>query len=207
MAGVPIISGFYFITDRKLTKNGIYQDAQDAIRGGARIIQLRDKQAGKKELLESALKLKQITGKSGALLIVNDSIELALESCADGAHIGQQDELPRDARQRLKGKILGISVSTRQEAKEAEAKGADYLGVGPIFATSTKLDAAKPIGIEGLREIRKSTSLPIIAIGGISMENARSVIDAGADGICAMSAAAGDGVENKARRFSGLFNK
>ncbi|HQT44857.1 MAG TPA: thiamine phosphate synthase [Candidatus Micrarchaeota archaeon] len=201
------INGFYFITDANLSKNGVLQDAADAIKGGAGIIQLRDKKASPKELLETASALRKITAKAGVAFIVNDNVEAALESGADGVHLGQEDADISEAKMRMPGKIIGISVSTPIEAKDAEEKGADYLGVGPIFATSTKKDAAKPIGLVGLKEIRKAASLPIIAIGGITHENAKSAIQSGANGVCAISAAAGDGVEAKVRAFSGLFRK
>ncbi len=201
------ISGFYFITDASLTKRGVLQDATDAIRGGARIIQLRDKKASPKEMLEAAMSLRETTAKPGILFIVNDNVEIAIQSGADGVHLGQEDAGISEARKKMPGKIIGISVSTPNEAMDAQEKGADYLGVGPIFATLTKADAVKPIGLAGLKEIRKTTSLPIIAIGGITHENARSAIEAGAGGVCAISAASGDGVEAKVRAFSNLFRK
>ncbi len=199
------IRGFYFITDPLLTKKGIVQDAMDAINAGARIIQLRDKKAGREDMLRAARKLKEVAEKNGVLFIVNDNAQVAVESGASGVHLGQQDMGISQARKMMGGKIVGISVSTLKEAIEAEKNGADYLGVGPIFPTSTKSDAARPIGLEGLREIRRAVKVPIIAIGGINSGNARSVIEAGADGICAISATAGDEVGKKVGHFAGLF--
>jgi len=198
--------GFYFITDRKLSKNGILQDAEDGLLAGARVIQYREKEKNELEMVKEALGLRRITNKFGALLIVNDNVKVALASDADGVHLGQEDGNVAEARKLLRGKIIGVTVHDVKEAVKAEKEGADYLGVSPIFATSTKSDAGAAIGVDGLKRIRAKVKLPIVAIGGIDLGNAHEVIAAGADGICAISAVSGEGVVGKVGKFAALFS-
>jgi thiamine-phosphate pyrophosphorylase len=197
--------GFYFITDPSLSKNGIFDDVEKAIAGGSRIIQCRDKVKSDSELLSDARRLRAITKKAGAKLIINDSIQVCIESEADGVHLGQEDASLIDAREALGNRIIGVTAHNVKEALEAEKDGADYIGASPIFATSTKDDAGAAIGLDDLRKIRAKVKLPIAAIGGITLKNAPEAIAAGANGLCAISAAAGDSVEKKVRQFVRLF--
>jgi thiamine-phosphate pyrophosphorylase len=130
---------------------------------------------------------------SGCLFFVNDRVDVAMAAGADGVHLGQED-LELEAARRLAGNemAIGISATTVEEARRAEEGGADYLGVGPVYATPSKADAARPIGLEGLRTIRDAVTLPIVAIGGITETNARQVFEAGANGIAVISAVTGD---------------
>jgi thiamine-phosphate pyrophosphorylase len=163
--------------------------AEAALAAGVRTIQFRDKNMTTRELLETASALRQKTRSAGARLFVNDRVDVALAVEADGVHLGP-DDMPVTAARRLAGSRLciGASAGTVEEAIAAAEAGADYLGVGSVFATDTKPDAGDPIGLEGLRKIAAATRLPVIAIGGITRENAASVIDAGADGAAVIRA-------------------
>jgi thiamine-phosphate pyrophosphorylase len=178
----------YFITDSSLTKKNIFSDVKNAIAGGATIIQYREKNKTFKEQKKEALKIKKIC-KNKAIFIVNDSLKLAKKINADGVHLGQTDESITNARKMLgKNKIIGVTAHNLKEAIKAKREGADYLGVSPIYATSTKSDAGKACGTKLITKIRKKTSTPIIGIGGINKTNAEKVITAGADGVAVISA-------------------
>jgi len=177
----------YVITDRHFKWNHL-EIAQYAIEGGVRLIQFREKELPTRKMVEIGEKLRKITEKK-ALLIVNDRIDIALAIGADGVHIGQDDMPLKTARNILGNKIIGVSARNVQEAKKAEEEGADYLGVGSMFSTSTKGDI-KVIGLSVLKNIRKIVNIPIIAIGGINEKNVGEVIEAGADGVAVVSAIA-----------------
>ncbi len=163
--------------------------ASEALDGGATVIQLRDKAASTRVLVEEGLALRELTRQRGALLIVNDRLDVALAVEADGAHVGQ-DDMPVELARRLlgPGRILGVSASSRVEAERAIAAGADYLGVGPIYPTRGKADAGPATGVELLREIAAFADLPLVAIGGITAANAADVIQAGACGVAVITA-------------------
>jgi thiamine-phosphate pyrophosphorylase len=181
--------GYYFITDSTYSAAGMASDVENAVAAGVKIIQYRNKAAQTRILYNEALSIRNLCTKSGAKLIINDRIDIALAVDADGVHIGREDMPYSEARRLLgKDKIIGVTVHTLEEALIAQDLGADYLGVSPIFATATKLDAGTPCGVEGLRAIRKASRLPIAAIGGIDLSNVGIVIEAGADMVCAISA-------------------
>ena len=162
---------------------------EQAIEGGVSLVQLRAKKLKTHDFFELSLKARESTKKKSIPLIINDRVDIALSCKADGVHLGQDDLPVFHARKILgKKKLIGVSVNTEKEAEEAEKRGADYLGVGPIFFTQTKKDIKPPLGLEGLREIRKRVRIPILAIGGINAENAREIIEVGADGIAVVSA-------------------
>lgn len=194
----------YVITDAKLSRGRPHVEViRAAIRGGATIVQYREKEGTTRQLLQEAQALRELTRAAGIPFIVNDRVDIALAVDADGVHVGQ-DDLPARIARRLMGpgKIIGVSASNLQEALEAEAEGADYIGAGPVFATPTKPDAAPPIGLEGLAEICRRVSIPVVAIGGIHEGNAGSVIEAGAAGVAVVSAiVAAPDVEDAARRL------
>lgn len=179
----------YVITDEKigLGRSHIFL-AEEALKGGATVIQFRDKEKTGRELYKIGVKLREITKKYGALFIVNDRVDIALAVGADGVHLGMND-LPISVARKIAGNkfIIGASVSSPEEAILAEKEGADYISAQSIFETSSKEDV-KVIGIEGLKAIVKVSSLPVIAIGGINKYNAREVIKAGAKGIAVISA-------------------
>jgi len=138
--------------------------------------------------VETAEKIKELTEEADIPLIVNDRLDVALAVDADGVHVGQDDMPAALARQLMGGKIVGVSATTVEEALQAQADGADYLGVGPIYPTGTKPDAVPPIGLEGLAQIVRAVEIPVVAIGGISEENAAEVIACGAEGVAVISA-------------------
>jgi thiamine-phosphate pyrophosphorylase len=187
--------GVYVIT---AALPGLARDHLDVVRaalaGGADVIQVRDKEAGTARLADLALEARKLMDKngSGCLLIVNDDARAALASGADGLHVGQSDMAAAEARAVCGSEIiLGVTATTVDEARRAEQQGADYIGASPIFETPSKEDAGAPIGLEGLRTIREAVSIPIVAIGGIDHASARSVLEAGADGLAVISAVAG----------------
>ena len=165
--------------------------AQAAISAGADMIQLRDKTGDLYSLLAQARAIHALCRSSGAVFIVNDRLDLALASDADGVHVGQ-DDLPAEAARRLlgPGRILGVSTHDRNQAEVAQAQGADYIGFGPMFRTGTKDTGYSPRGLTMLREIRAAVSLPILAIGGITLGNVAGVIAAGATAPAVISAIA-----------------
>jgi thiamine-phosphate pyrophosphorylase len=178
--------GYYFITDTGLSREGNLSDVKNALAAGVRIVQYRAKEVATRTMLAEAAELKNLC--RSAIFLVNDRVDVALAVGADGVHLGQED-LPYGTARRLlgTGKIIGITVGSVKEALTAARQGADYLGISPIFATRTKLDAGPPTGLPLLREIRNAVSLPLAAIGGITLTNAAEVIAAGADMICAIS--------------------
>jgi thiamine-phosphate diphosphorylase len=200
------LRGLYVITDPQLG-GGHLAGARAALQGGARLIQLRDKVATTRQLIEYAQALRALTRDYDALLIINDRLDVALAVGADGVHLGQ-DDMPVPLARRVAGDalIIGVSAETVEEAIRAEAEGADYLGVGPMFATATKPDAGAPVGPERLRQIKQRVTIPVFGIGGITLENAEQVLQAGADGICVISAVLGaPDPTDAARRFTQMF--
>lgn len=195
----------YVLTDRGLSRGRAeIETVAAALAGGATAIQLRAKDESGGRLFELALALRDLTRRSGALLFVNDRLDVALAAAADGVHLGQ-DDLPLAAARRLAPPpfLIGVSAATPDEARAAELGGADYLGVGSVFATSTKADAGAPIGPAGLAVVARGTCLPIVGIGGISPANAASVLAAGAAGVAVVSAVvAAQDVEAATRRLA-----
>ncbi|HOW35260.1 MAG TPA: thiamine phosphate synthase [Candidatus Omnitrophota bacterium] len=200
-----MIRGYYFITDERLSKNGVTNDVRSAVAAGVKIIQYRNKIADTATMLKEAFLLKKICRNSA--FIVNDRIDIALAVNADGVHIGMED-MPYTAARKLlgKNKIIGVTVHTLTEAITAAKKGADYLGVSPIFATATKKNAGPPSGTALIKSIKKNCDISIVAIGGINLQNAPQVVEAGADALCAISAVVTKGnVKKEIRKFQELF--
>jgi len=161
---------------------------QQALAAGVKFFQYRSKGGTRKSVYEHSLQLARIARESGALFIVNDHTDIAAAVDADGVHLGQ-DDLPIEYARKLLGndKLIGISTHSPEQAKAAEGMGADYIGFGPIFRTSTK-DAGQTQGIQNLAIVRKSVAIPVIAIGGINQANVQFVAQAGADGAAVISA-------------------
>ncbi len=149
------------------------------IRGGADIIQLREKELSKRARLELGLKLRELTRQGGVLFIVNDDVDLALILDADGVHLGQDDIPIKFARPLMRGKIIGVSTHSVEQVREAVRSGADYIGVGPIFETATKEDREELVGIDLLSKIRDECPIPYVAIGGIGKDNIRYLTEVG----------------------------
>ena len=200
--------GYYFITDSGLSVAGNVSDVKNAVSAGVEIVQYREKLKDTGELYREALILSGICRGSGTRFIVNDRIDIALAVDADGVHLGQ-DDMPYDAARKLLGqnKIIGVTVHNIDEAIDAEKAGADYLGVSPIYSTSTKRDAGAPGGLELVAAIKRVCRLPLIAIGGIELSNAPDVIKEGADMVCAISAVvARPDAAAEIRKFQTMFN-
>lgn len=200
----------YVVTDESLSKGrSNVEIARMAYEGGADVVQLRMKNASKEDMLRDALKIKEIADDFNKFFIVNDNIEVAIESEADGVHLGQSDmPLEKAVEMMDYDRIIGISVTTVEEALKAEAGGASYVGVGSIFATSTKPDAAQSLGLDAIYTIRQAVDIPLVAIGGINQGNIQSVIKAGADCAAVVSAVvAQDDVKKAAHDLRDLILK
>ena len=202
------MTGLYVILDRQFLAGRDELDAAgQAIEGGASVIQLRDNQGKKGELLRLAQELRELCSQSGVLFIVNDHLDLAIAAGADGVHIGQED-LPLDVvrRQLPVDRIAGCSVHTPAQATTAQQAGADYIAVGSVFPTTTKHQATV-VGLDTLKEIRQAVSVPVVAIGGINLDNIDEVKAAGADAVAVISAALGQtDVKRAVQRLSARIN-
>lgn len=183
----------YAVTDRAwLGKNFCCETLSDAvlqaIEGGATLIQLREKELSENEFLDEAFRIKEICTSKKIPLIINDNVKIAKETDACGVHIGQSDMELKEARKILGAeKIIGVSCQTVEQALQAEKNGADYLGVGAIFSTSTKADAEN-VSISTLKEICRAVKIPVVAIGGISLQNMSQLKGSGIAGVSVISA-------------------
>ncbi len=198
----------YLVTDRSILKGrSLFDAVAEAIRGGVSMLQLREKDVCSRDFYLIALKLKELANSCNVPLIINDRLDIALAVDADGLHIGQED-LPLEVARKLlgPGKILGYSVSNTAEAEYGEKNGADYLGAGPVYPTGSKLDTVDPIGIDGIKVIKESVSIPVVAIGGVGPANAAEVKKSGVDGISVISAILGSPqVEENARSLKNIW--
>lgn len=179
----------YGVTDRgNLHGKTLLQQVEESLKGGVTLVQLREKHLSFQEFLEEAKEMKELCHKYGVPLLVNDNVEICIESGADGVHVGQKDMEAGAVREKLgKDKIIGVSARTVEQAMAAQNAGADYLGVGAVFSTSTKEDA-KPLDHEILKAITKAVDIPVVAIGGISSENVLELKGTGIDGVAVVSA-------------------
>lgn len=182
-------SSVYLVTDNIGSKDeSLFDKVEKAIIGGVSIVQFRDKEMTSSDFYKTGLELKNLCKKHNVSFFVNDRVDMAIAIGADGVHLGQHD-MPLPVARKVLGEdaIIGVSVHNIQEALTAQAQGANYIGVGSIFDTTTKKDAYT-IGLDSLEAIRNVTSIPIIGIGGINKENAKSVMEKGADGVAVVSA-------------------
>lgn len=179
----------YGVTDRgSLHGKTLLQQVEESLKGGVTLVQLREKHLSFQEFLEEAKEMKELCHKYGVPLLINDNVEICIESGADGVHVGQKDMEAGAVREKLgKDKIIGVSARTVEQARAAQNAGADYLGVGAVFSTSTKEDA-KPLDHEILKAITKAVDIPVVAIGGISSENVLELKGTGIDGVAVVSA-------------------
>lgn len=190
-----------------MTAPTLEQAVNDAIKGGCTVVQLREKHATSREFYQLALSLKRITGYYGIPLIINDRLDIAAAVNAEGVHLGQKD-LPADIARAVLGeeKIIGVSANNLQAAINAELDGADYIGVGAVFQTSTKADT-KPVTIDKLKEIRSAVKIPMVAIGGIKRSNISQLNGTGINGVAVVSAVIGSkNITAAARELKALFN-
>lgn len=179
----------YAITDRHwLNGRSLYEVVKESLDGGVTFLQLREKQLDEDHFLEEAKKLQGLCSEYNVPFIINDNVEIALAINADGVHIGQSDMEMKEAREKLgPDKIIGVSAHTKEEALLAQAQGADYLGVGAVFPTSSK-DDAESVSYETLKEICEVVSIPVVAIGGITKDNLHQLSGSGISGISVISA-------------------
>ena len=193
----------YLVTDRDvLNGRDLCKSVEDAILGGVTLVQLREKNISTLEFYNIAVNLKKITDKYNTPLIINDRLDIALAVDAAGVHIGQSDIPCYVARNILgKEKIIGVSASTLNEALKAQKDGADYIGVGAIFKTSTKNDADS-VSISDLKKIKESVSIPVVAIGGINKENIKLLNSTNINGVAVVSAILGkENIKEEAKMF------
>ncbi len=179
----------YAVTDRMWTgRQSLYEQVEDALRGGVTCIQLREKKLADKDFLEEAVQIKKLCKFYGVPFFINDNVGVAIQCIADGIHIGQEDMTVQKVRSLVgENMIIGVSVHTVAEALEAQKNGADYLGVGAMFATSTKQDA-NVLSKQMLSDICSAVDIPVVAIGGLNKENIAELAGSGVDGVALVSA-------------------
>ena len=188
------MKGIYLVTDRDCLQGKALESVVElAVRGGATAVQLREKELTTRAFIQEAQRCKTLLAEYGVPLIINDRLDVALAVGADGVHIGQED-MPYSTARKLMGPkaIIGLSVESMEELREAEAYDVDYLGISAIFGTPTKTDTKYLWGLDGLAEAKKISRHPLVAIGGLNASNASDVFQAGADSIAVVSAICAD---------------
>ena len=199
----------YLVTDRDVLRGrDLIKCIEDSILGGVTLVQLREKNVTSREFYEIAIKVKEVTSRYNIPLIINDRLDIALAIDADGLHIGQKD-LPASVARKILGKdkILGVSAATLQESLKAEKDGADYLGVGAVFSTSTKKDT-RDVSYETLSSITSSVNIPVVAIGGINEKNVTKLKESNIDGIAVISCILGkEDVKGAAEKMLDRFKE
>ena len=193
----------YLVTDSEILKDrDFYKCIEDAIKSGVTMVQLREKNANGKDFLEKAIRLRELTKKYNVKFLINDRIDIAMIVDADGVHIGQSDIDAVSARKLLgDNKIIGVSARNIEEAKIAKANGADYLGIGAMFSTSTKMDA-KLVSFDTLEEITNEVDLPFVLIGGITLDNVKMLKQFNPDGYALVSGILGaDNIGKRVREW------
>ncbi|MGN0182952.1 MAG: thiamine phosphate synthase [Candidatus Ornithomonoglobus sp.] len=196
-----MLNRLYAITDRGLIQKSLGEDIEAAVKGGAGLIQLREKNIPDEKYLEYAEEALAVCRKYNVPLIINDNIDVCLKSGADGVHLGQGDASPADARRILgSGAIIGVTAKTARQAQKAYSDGADYIGSGAVFGTATKGDAKK-MSIDTLKEITSVSMLPVYAIGGISIDNVEELKGSGIYGIAVVSGIFKGDIEENSQRL------
>ena len=196
----------YAVSDRAwIGKQNLYEQVESALKGGATCVQLREKNLDEELFLEEAIKIKSLCKKYGIPFLVNDNVDIAIKCEADGVHVGQEDTAVSKVRKLVGDKmIIGVSVQNINEALESIKNGADYLGVGAMFSTSTKLDA-NVIPFENLKSVCNAVNIPVVAIGGIGKNNIMKLAGSGADGVALVSAIFGaKNIEEECRELRRL---
>lgn len=179
----------YLITDRKQTRIPLPDAVRLALKGGVRVIQLREKDLPIRELLALARELRNITGEFGSKLFINDRVDVAVAVEADGVHLGHQS-MPPEAVRKIVGRkmLVGVSTHTIEDARAAESGGADFITFGPVFPTPSKMKYGAPVGTDAIVELKNNVHVPVFGLGGIKTENIREVLKTGADGVAMISA-------------------
>lgn len=193
----------YAVTDRMWTgRQTLYEQVEDALRGGATCVQLREKELYDQAFLNEALEIKDLCHKYNVPFLINDNVNIAIQCGADGIHVGQEDVAAGTVRSLVgEDMMIGVSVHTVQEAIDAVKNGADYLGVGAMFSTSTKLDA-DVLSIQTLSDICRTAPIPVVAIGGLNKNNIAKLMGTGVDGVALVSAIfAADDIESECREL------
>lgn len=193
----------YAVTDRKwVGRQSLTDQVESALRGGCTCIQLREKTLSEEEFLHEAIEIRALCNQFDVPFIVNDNVEIALKSGADGVHVGQSDMAATKVRELIgEHMILGVSTHTVEESLAAQAAGADYLGVGAIYQTATK-DDAEHVSLEGLKEICDAVNLPVTAIGGLEKDNISTLAGTGVDGVALVHAIFGaEDIEKECREL------
>lgn len=196
------MEGIYLVTDQRFCRDrSLEETVMESVRAGASCVQLREKTLSTREFVALGRRLKELMAPFGIPLLINDRIDVALACGADGVHIGQSD-MPFDITRKLLGPdaIIGLSVETWEDVENAQSLDVAYLGISPVFATSTKTDTKKPWGLEGIARIRAFSRHPLVGIGGLDRSNAAEVIAAGADCVAVVSAICGAGSPYDATR-------
>lgn len=197
----------YPITDTLISGLSHAEQVESLAAGGASLIQLREKRASPIEFYREAIDAMSVARRLGVQIIINDRVDIAIAVKADGVHLGQ-DDLPPDRARRLLGKsrVIGFSTHVLEQALAADAAAIDYLAIGPVFQTSTKDNPDAIVGLATVTEVRRLVSTPVVAIGGITLETARAVIEAGADSVAVISdlLSAGD-ITERTRGFIELL--
>ena len=208
----------YLITDRKLVTrhSSLVTAVEEALKGGAKALQVREKDLGTRELLDMAYRMRELADKYSAKLFINDRVDIALSVEADGVHLGQNSIPPHAVRKAVNASrithhasrfLIGVSAHSIEEAKQAEEGGADFITLGPVYKTPSKLKYGQPLGVDIIRKAKAEISIPVFAIGGIKENKIKEVMDAGADGIALISGILGaKDIKEKTGEFLRLLN-
>lgn len=199
----------YLITDRKLVTRhlSLVTAVEEALKGGAKALQVREKDLGTRELLDMAYRMRELADKYSAKLFINDRVDIALSVEAYGVHLGQKSIPAYAVRKIVKDKfMIGVSAHSIEEAKQAEKEGADFITLGPVYKTPSKLKYGQPLGVDIIRKAKAEISIPVFAIGGIKQDRIKEVLGAGADGIALISGIlAAEDIKQKTRKFVELL--
>ncbi|MDO8747391.1 MAG: thiamine phosphate synthase [Thermodesulfovibrionales bacterium] len=210
MTGSRVDFRLYLITDRKVLSSqfSLLSSVEAALKGGVKALQLREKDLGTRELLDMAYRMRELTGKYRAKLFINDRVDIALSVEADGIHLGQKSIPAYAVRRIVKDKfMIGVSAHSIEEAKQAEKGGADFITLGPVYQTPSKLKYGQPLGVDIIRKIKAEISIQVFAIGGIKKDSNKEVLDAGADGVALISGILGaKDIKEKTGEFLRLLN-
>lgn len=186
---IEIDFNVYLVTDRAKTDGRpLLKSTEDALKGGVRAVHLREKDLGTRGLLRLAYEMRELTLKYDARLFINDRVDIAVAVDADGVHLGQKSMPPFAVRRFAAGLIIGVSTHNAEEAMRAERDGADFITLGPVYQTPSKLIYGEPVGLRTLEEVLRRVRIPVFAIGGINHDNAKDVMDRGAHGVALISA-------------------
>lgn len=193
----------YLVTDRSIVPdNDLIGAVEKALRGGVKAVQLREKDLKIRELLDMAYRIRELTARYDAKLFINDRVDVAVAVNADGVHLGRRSMPPSAARMVRDGLIIGVSTHSLEEAIGAERDGADFITLGPVFYTPSKAQYGEPLGLDTLKRVCSSVSIPVFAIGGIKTEHIKDVLESGAKGVAVISAILGSrDIKEAAERF------